>query len=201
MKATAALLWLFAAAAQAAAPACVDTAEQLPAQAGPRAGSPRSLQREFDFAKLAGCVRSDAGTRRLLRVSLGEFTPPAALTIDVEARREGVLAPEVRIVDRDGRELARHGFEAFRQRGASFSHTLFLNDAAAQGGHVLIGNDPSHSGGSGKLVSGNGYVTPIVSPVVIAAFSNGYESQRELPFRDAGRVRVVMAPAQLRELP
>lgn len=195
------LLLLFGASVQAAEPVCVDSASELASWEGPRAGSARSLRREFDFAKLAGCLRQDGATRRLLRVSLGEFLPPVALTIEAVARREGVLAPEVRVFDRNGEEIARHGFDAFRQRGADFAHTLFLNDDAARDGYLLIGNDPANAGGSGKLVSGNRYATPIITPLVIAHYSNGYESRRELPYRDAGLVRVQMQAAEQRVLP
>ena len=195
------LLLLASAGVQAAEPVCVDTAGELASREGPRAGSAKSLRREFYFAKLAGCLRQDGGTRRLLRISLGEFLPPVALTIEAVARREGVLAPEVRIFDRSGQEIARYGFDAFRQRGADFAHTLFLNDDAARDGYLLIGNDPANAGGSGKLVSGNRYATPIITPLIIGHYSNGYESRRELPYRDAGLVRVQMQAAQQRVLP
>lgn len=193
-------LWC-SAATQAAVPRCAASLQDVTAQVGPRAGSARSLRREFDFAKLAVCVQHEATPRRILLISLGEFQPPVAIGIEALARRDGVLAPDVRVLDRDGRELARHGFAEFRQRGTDFAHTVFLNDTAARHGYLMIGADPDVVGSSGKLVSGKRYVTPIITPLLIGAYGNGFESQREIPFREAGLVRVQMEPGQPRALP
>lgn len=187
--------------AQAADARCAASLQDVTALVGPRAGSAKSLRRDFDFAKLSVCLQHDAVPRRVLLISLGEFQPPVAIGIEALARRNGVLAPDVRVLDRDGRELARHGFAQFRQRGADFAHTVFLNDTAATHGYLVIGADPDAVGSSGKLVSGKRYVTPIITPLLVGAYGNGFESQREIPFREAGLVRVQMESGQSRALP
>jgi hypothetical protein len=195
------VLCLLAGGANAAGPGCAASLQDVTALVGPRAGSSKSLRRDFDFAKLSACLQQEETPRRVLLISLGEVVPPVAISIEALARRNGVLAPEVRVLDRDGRELQRHGFTAFRQRGADFAHTVFFNDTAANQGYLLIGADPDTAGDSGKLVSGRRYVMPILTPLVVGAYGDGTESQRELPFRDAGVVRVQMASAQPRALP
>jgi hypothetical protein len=195
------LLCLHGGKALAVEPQCAASLNDVDALIGPRYGSAKSLRRDFDFAKHSVCLQHERAPRRVLLISLGEFQSPMAIGIEALARRDGVLAPEVRVLDQEGRELARHGFTAFRQRGKDFTHTVFFNDTAASRGYLLIGLDPDAIGSSGKLVSGNRYVAPIISPLVIGAYGNGFESQREIPFREAGLLRVQMESAQSRAVP
>lgn len=171
--------------------ACVAQPLPLPTRGGVKT-------RDFDFARQA-CI-ADGAMQRALVFALGDYTPPLAIGIESLPRRGAMLAPEVRVLDRDGREIAAHAFAAFRHRGEAYTLTVFLNDAGAAGGRLVIAADPASLGRKSTLLSSDNYYLPLTPEVAIWNLVGAGEERRETAFAEGGTVRLMVSPGTPRDL-
>ena len=176
--------------AASTAAACADTLSRVPTLALPVAKPGKQALRDFDFAKPAACLAAGDVQQRVLVFAIGDYAPPLSISVDSTPRRGTMLAPEVRVYDRAGKQLAAHDFTQFRHRGETYALTVYLNDAAAAGGYLAIAADPASLGRKSTLLSADSYYVPIVTPVAMWNFFGSTEGRRELSFAEAGAIRV-----------
>lgn len=173
----------------AAAESCVSAL--VPVHALPTPKKPgKPAQRDVRFEDAAACLAGGEMQQRVLMFALEDCVPPLAIGVESTPRRGSMPAPEVRVFDRDGKQIAAYDFAQFRHCGASYALTVFLNDTAAAGGRPAVAADPATLGRRSTLLTSEAYYAPIITPVALWNFYGSNEGRYEFAFAESGMVRV-----------
>lgn len=179
--------------AAGAPPPCAHGPNELPVQdyRAIDAKRHRAQTGEFDFAKLARCLQSGATEQvPALLVRLVDTTPDGvALKLTSVSGKEATLPARVQTLDEAFAPVRDYRFDRFAKRSSDYSATVFLN-AADRTRYLLITPDIAWLGRINSAVSGNRWTTIWATATVMGAYSDGYETKREIPFASGGLVRI-----------
>ncbi len=169
--------------------ACAQTVLDIPARVVP-VDLRRPVERSYDFGADASCIDTGEDARRVLLLRIGGSHGRFAVEIASKATRNGILPPDVRLLDRHRNEIAKYAFTEFRQRGTSYTGTIFVDGDQADATYLLVGADAASLGRKSLLIAGSRFVVVFATPLVVGAFNNGTETRREHAFAESGTISV-----------
>lgn len=141
------------------------------------------------FARESSCLRFGDGREEPVMLFAVDVAPPLQATIEVDNRRDKILAARVEALDADGALIAGYPFDSFTRRGGMYSLDLFGNDEVRPIKWLMIRIDADAVGRMDtRLVSNHAY---FVFPTG-GAYTHAYEAEQKIAMGDTGFVKVVL---------
>ena len=150
--------------------------------------------RAKDYAEYARCLQTASGMKlptALFR--LDGVTPPSSVKVTLTASKHGVLAASAALLDANFKEVSHVGFDAFENRGSTYSADVFINSTDVR--YVTVSPDTSQVGKSEKQLSSLDSSTVIPAGLVYWIYHSSYEVSEKRIFTDAGSLLVTVNPA------
>lgn len=164
---------------QAAAPACGP--DWNPQAAVLLSADPMRATRHRIDADAAGCA-----TVALFR--LPRFREDWTLDVDSVFDGDRLFAPQVELLDEQGRVLRGLSFDRFSMRGERLQATLFFGAANAGERFLRVRAAPEVLGQTGHRVVSRSFVIPLVNAVLPLMYIQGTESEQVYTYADTGVV-------------
>jgi hypothetical protein len=162
---------------QAAAPACGDGWN--PQAAVLLSADPMRPTRHRVESSAAGCE-----TVALFR--LPRFREDWTLDVDSVFDGNRLFAPQVHLLDEQGKVLRELSFDRFSMRGERLQATLFFGAANSGERFLRVRAAPEVLGQTGHRVVSSSFVVPLVNAVLPLMYIQGTESEQSYTYADTG---------------
>ena len=148
----------------------------------------RDKQPYIEFADVAQCLSTTAGSTPLALYAIEAISPPAQIQISILPSAGGTFAAAVELLDAKFQRIERHPFTAFTRRGSEYSLSLFVNDAVPA--YVMLVPDDAQVGKRETMVGSINNQIIVPAGPMLFLFNNGAEIKPMRAFMAGGRLKV-----------